>query len=265
MKFTIAFAAIAALFPLHVRAISVYNWPILSPIRVPFTSFESNVEVTEGFAPDKTYWCTNGFNRGYMGIQTGSPTNRRILFSLWDKDAENRAKIIKIGENVQFSGFGHEGTGRHAWFPYNWKTGETLRLRVDAEFSGNDTIYSGYFWLDNKWYLIAKILGPNYGNDGLGYHYQFLENYGGNTSETRRGVYSGQCYRQLGNDLCFPALGTTFTHTWPNDTSYGAGLNTDHNGVYLAIDGKGTDENHNTPTSYTKFYYDIPNLIWQKN
>ncbi|KAK9704137.1 hypothetical protein K7432_010347 [Basidiobolus ranarum] len=267
MKFTTVVAAIAAILPLHVSSIgtSIYSYPMLSPVSVPFTSFESDIEVTEGYAPSHTYWCTNGFNRGYMGIQTASPTDRRVLFSLWNKDADNLAQVIELGKGVLNATFGHEGTGVHAWLPYNWKTGEKMRLRVDAEFSGNDTIYSGYFWLDKKWFLIAKILGPDYGNEGLGYHYQFLENFGHDTTQTRRGVYSGQCYRQLGNKSCFPALGTTFTYTQLEDTFFGAGLNTKRNGLYLAIDGEGFGPNYNFPASYTKYYYDIPNIIWQAN
>ncbi|ORX67702.1 hypothetical protein K493DRAFT_321832 [Basidiobolus meristosporus CBS 931.73] len=233
MKFPSIVAALTALVPLSTHAVSIYNSPFLGDLPLPFMSFESNIEVSVGHDPVNTYWCTNGFNRGYMGIQVNSPTERRVLFSLWNKDAENLATIVEVGKNVQTSKFGHEGTGSHAWLVHDWKAGETQRLKVTAEFKGNDTIYGGYYWLDNEWYLIAKILGPNYGNEGLGYFYQFLENFGKDTSQTRRALR--------------------------------AGLNPKMNGVYMAIDGEGDGPDYNRPPAYTKLQYDNWNLIWQPN
>lgn len=52
------------------------------------------VKVPEGMDPLYTFYMAIGFYRGYLGIQTNSPTERRVLFSVWDsKDADNDPTI----------------------------------------------------------------------------------------------------------------------------------------------------------------------------
>ena len=51
--------------------------------------------VPEGSDPLATYYMSLGFYRGYMGIQTNSDTERRVLFSVWDsKDADHDATMV---------------------------------------------------------------------------------------------------------------------------------------------------------------------------
>ena len=41
-------------------------------------------EVTAVDDPVATYYMACGFSRGYFGMQVNSPTERRIIFSVWD-------------------------------------------------------------------------------------------------------------------------------------------------------------------------------------
>lgn len=60
-----------------------------------------------------------GFYRGYLGMQTNSEAERRILFSVWDsKDAEHDhtithedyVSLVDKGEETTVNSFGGEGT-----------------------------------------------------------------------------------------------------------------------------------------------------------
>ena len=91
-----------------------------------------------------------GFARGYFGMQVNSPTERRIIFSVWDSGTgqsaknrtdvsdENRVKLLAKGENVVASDFGNEGTGGHSHLVYAWKTGQTRKkFAVTAKAEGD--------------------------------------------------------------------------------------------------------------------------------
>src|SRR3569623_780629 len=101
-------------------------------------------EVTAVEDPVATYYMACGFGRGYFGMQVNSPTERRIIFSVWDaasgqsaKDrstvsAENQTQLVAKGPCVEASVFGNEGTGGHSRLVYPWKTGEAQRFAVTA-------------------------------------------------------------------------------------------------------------------------------------
>ena len=75
-------------------------------------------------------------------MQINSPTERRIIFSVWDSGGEavsrskvadtNRVLLMGKGEGVNSGDFGNEGTGGHSHLKYNWKTGEKQRFIVTA-------------------------------------------------------------------------------------------------------------------------------------
>ena len=82
-----------------------------------------------GFQPIGSYFMTNGFGEGYMGIQVNSPTERRILFSIWSGfDTNNpsevpldfQVKLIEKGPNVTINAFGGEGSGGQSYLVYPW-------------------------------------------------------------------------------------------------------------------------------------------------
>jgi hypothetical protein len=147
--------------------------------------------------PVATYYEACGFSRGYFGIQVNSPTERRVIFSIWDagfegvdrrkvKD-ENRVSLVAKGEDVVATDFGNEGTGGHSHLEYNWQTGQTQRFLVTAKADGDATIYSGYFYFSEKhrWGLIASFRAPHDGKLLRGL-YSFSENFGGSNGDLQR-------------------------------------------------------------------------------
>ena len=95
-------------------------------------------EVTAVEDPTATFYMACGWHRGYFGMQVNSPTERRIIFSVWDSGneavdrdkvaEENRVQLVSKGEGVFSGDFGNEGTGGHSHLKYTWKTGETTTL-----------------------------------------------------------------------------------------------------------------------------------------
>lgn len=157
-------------------------------------------EVTAVDDPVTTFYMACGFRRGYFGMQVISPTERRIIFSVWDAGsgenandrsevaAENHVSLVGKGEGVETSVFGGEGTGGHSHLEYDWKTGETQRFLVTAEpVGGTQTIYSGYYFHPDQkaWMLIASMKAPKDGGYLRGLH-GFSENFWGSTGHVRR-------------------------------------------------------------------------------
>jgi len=154
-------------------------------------------EVTVKTDPIWSYYMACGFRRGYFGIQVNSPTERRVIFSIWDSGnegvdrdkvaADDRVQLLAKGDGVFAGGFGNEGTGGHSHLIYPWKTGGTYRFLVSAEPDGTHTVYSGYFYFPEKqaWGLIARFRAPKDGHylSGL---YSFNENFGGANGQKRR-------------------------------------------------------------------------------
>jgi hypothetical protein len=164
-------------------------------------------EVTAAEAPLWTYFEACGWHRGYLGMQVNSPTERRIIFSVWDSGGESvdrdkvsprdRVTLVAKGAGVFAGGFGHEGTGGHSHLIYNWKTGEKQRFLVAAKpADATDTIYSGYWFHpeQKKWMLISSWKAPKDGGylHGL---YSFCENFDGANGHLRRkALYGNQWF-----------------------------------------------------------------------
>ena len=165
-------------------------------------------EVTGTETPLWTYFEACGWHRGYFGMQVNSPTERRIIFSVWDSGneavsrakvgAEDRVTLVAKGDGVYAGDFGNEGTGGHSHLEYNWKTGEKQRFLVTAKpTDATHTIYSGYWFQpeQKKWMLISSWKAPK---DGQYLHglYSFCENFGGSNGELRRkALYGNQWFR----------------------------------------------------------------------
>src|SRR5678816_865558 len=85
-------------------------------------------EMTGLTDPVYTYYMACGWHRGYFGMQVNSPTERRIIFSVWDSGNEavdrkkvgddNRVTLMAKGEDVNAGDFGNEGTGGHSHLRY---------------------------------------------------------------------------------------------------------------------------------------------------
>ena len=167
-------------------------------------SFYTEITVPGGSDLLHSYFMACGFARGYLGMQVNSPTERRIIFSVWDagneaKDRnkvneENKVVLVAKGEGVYADGFGNEGTGGHSHWIYNWKAGETYKFLVTAaiDSAAHTTTYAGYFFdpLIQKWKLLACFKAPKDGNS-LHHLYSFLENFSDNNGQLYRKAYYG--------------------------------------------------------------------------
>ncbi|MDR1809366.1 MAG: DUF3472 domain-containing protein [Prevotella sp.] len=186
-----------------------YNW-IYEEILVP-----------EGYDPLFTYWMSLGFFRGYMGIQTNSETERRVLFSVWDAidrdkypDApkEMLVSLVDKAEYVKANDFGNEGTGGQSYVgtgnPDTWKTGKPVKFLMNCRQDGsiiyiNDTIrhliLSAWYNAGDAWQYIASWRVPVMpgGKDMFDGFYSFIENYGYRNGQIfRKGYY----YNAFGRD-----------------------------------------------------------------
>jgi hypothetical protein len=165
-------------------------------------------EVTAVETPLWTYFEAAGWHRGYFGMQVNSPTERRIIFSVWDSGSEavsrskvgqeDRVTLVARGEKVFSGDFGNEGTGGHSHLVYDWKTGEKQRFLVTSKpTDATHTIYAGYWFHpeQKKWMLISSWKAPK---DGAYLHglYSFVENFGGdNGLLNRKALYGNQWLR----------------------------------------------------------------------
>jgi hypothetical protein len=146
----IALLAMASLLTLELRAET--RIPDLMYSTPKDTQVELFYNEVVGIAdPVATYYMACGFSRGYFGMQVNSPTERRIIFSVWDSGAgqtakdrsavsdENRVKLLAKGDRVVASDFGNEGTGGHSHladlFPALRRLGRSLpdRRRVSLQ------------------------------------------------------------------------------------------------------------------------------------
>lgn len=204
-------------------------------------------EVTVKTDPVASYYMACGWHRGYFGIQVNSPTERRIIFSVWDSGSEavDRAKVaeddqvrmLARGKDVYVSSFGNEGTGGHSHLVYPWKKGHTYRFLVTATPSGTATIYSGYFFFPEKqqWGLIASFRAPKDGSSMRGL-YSFNEDFWGANGYLYRRAEFGPAWAKSVEGTWTELTTARFTHTgkeWRTD--YDAGAVKDR--FYLACGG----------------------------
>ncbi len=165
-------------------------------------------EVTAVEDPVCTFYMACGWHRGYFGMQVNSPTERRIIFSVWDSGGEavdrgkvsdeNRVILLDKGDGVYSGDFGNEGTGGHSHLKYMWKTGQIQRFLVTAEpVNGTHTIFSGYYFHPDsrKWMLISSWKAPKEGGY-LKRPHSFSENFWGSSGHIqRKALYGNQWIR----------------------------------------------------------------------
>lgn len=181
-------------------------------------------EVTGVEDPVASYYMACGWNRGYFGMQVNSPTERRIIFSVWDSGGEavdrkkvgdeNRTKLVAKGEGVVSGDFGNEGTGGHSHLVYPWKTGEKQRFVVTAQVvDATHTIYSGYWFHPEKkqWMLISSWNAPKTG-DWLHGLYSFSENFGGSNGQLRRKALFGNQWLRTADGQWQEITAASFSH-----------------------------------------------------
>jgi Domain of unknown function (DUF3472)/Domain of unknown function (DUF5077) len=181
------------------------------------------LEVTPKTEPLWSYYMATGWHRGYFGMQVNSPTERRIIFSVWDSggeavdrkkvDDDNRVKLMAKGDGVNAGDFGNEGTGGHSHLVYPWKLGDTVHFLMRAQAEGDKTIYTGWF-RDSKskdWRLVSSFRAPK---DGKFLHglYSFNENFGGQNGDERRVCEFGNGWVKSKSGKWIPLTEARFTH-----------------------------------------------------
>ncbi|MEO5892272.1 MAG: DUF3472 domain-containing protein [Ferruginibacter sp.] len=188
------------------NAASVHlKYPLSDTLKA--VGFYNELTIPKNTDPLYSYYMACGFSRGYFGMQVNSPTERRIIFSVWDsgKEPDDRNKVQEAdkvqltgkGEEVVAEGFGNEGTGGHSHWVYNWKTDSTYRFYVTALPDSNETYYSGYFFIPElqQWKLIASFKAPRDGKY-LNKLYSFVENFEGSNGQLNRKALFGNQWIQ---------------------------------------------------------------------
>jgi hypothetical protein len=181
-------------------------------------------ELTALDHPLWSYYMACGWHRGYFGMQVNSPTERRIIFSVWDSGGEavdrgkvadeNRVTLVAKGAGVDAGDFGNEGTGGHSHLVYPWKTGEMQRFLVTAKpVDATHTIFSGYYFHPDKkqWVLISGWRAPKEGGYLRGL-YSFSENFGGANGHLRRKALYGNQWIRTSDGQWLELTTASFSH-----------------------------------------------------
>ncbi|HNQ73894.1 MAG TPA: DUF3472 domain-containing protein [Verrucomicrobiota bacterium] len=181
-------------------------------------------EMTGVEDPIWTYYMACGWHRGYFGMQVNSPTERRIIFSVWDSGNEavsrdkvgheDRVTLVAKGEGVYSGDFGNEGTGGHSHLKFHWKTGEKQRFLVTARpVDATHTIFSGYYFRPDqkKWMLISSWKAPKDGGWLRGL-YSFSENFVGDNGQLRRKALYGNQWLQTDEGQWIEVTQASFSH-----------------------------------------------------
>lgn len=166
--------------------------------------FYSELTVPEKEDVIGSYYMANGFGEGYFGIQVNSPTERRVLFSVWSPFStdnpnaipdDQKIVMLKKGADVYTGEFGNEGSGGQSYLKYPWKAGNTYRFLLQGKpTTDNYTSYTAYFFApeENQWRLIASFKRPKT-NTYLKSLYSFLENFTPDTgNQSRMALYGNQ-------------------------------------------------------------------------
>lgn len=150
--------------------------------------FYNEVCVPEGADVLHSFYMVCGFDNGYFGLQTNSPTERRVLFSVWSpfktddpEEVPEDARVVlsRKGEGVVAQDFGAEGTGGQSFLVYPWRAGTTYKFLVQARPNGDgSTQFTGYFFApeEQQWKLVASFKRPKT-DSWLGSPHSFLENF----------------------------------------------------------------------------------------
>lgn len=157
--------------------------------------------VPKGSDPLATYYMSLGFFRGYMGIQTNSTTERRVLFSVWDsKDAdhdktmvaEDFVSLVDKDKQTTVNSFGNEGTGGQSYVKTaNWQTGKPVKFLMNTRRMDNNSILiSAWYSVSDKegWKYVATWRAPHEQRMFDGF-YSFIENYGYTNGQIPRKAY----------------------------------------------------------------------------
>lgn len=199
--------------------------------------FYNEVTVPKEGETMHSYYMAAGFGEGYFGMQYNSPTERRVLFSVWSPfDTQNpkdipdshKIKLLRKGKNVHIGEFGNEGSGGQSYLCYPWKAGRTYKflMQVHPDNQGN-TIYTAYFYApeEKAWQLIASFQRP-LTNTWYTHAHSFLENFNPEQGYLSRKVMFGNQWARSKDGKWTRITDATFTH----DATASAGVRLDYQG-----------------------------------
>ncbi|CAM1363212.1 DUF3472 domain-containing protein [Tenacibaculum xiamenense] len=208
-----------------------------SPVGKDVQWFYNEITVPIGKDPVGTFFMANGHQQGYFGIQVNSPTERRVLFSIWsayetdnpDQIPENyQVENLGAGDGVTVQNFGNEGSGLQSFKVFDWQPGKTYKFLLKGEPStNNSTDYTAYFFAPEvgEWELIASMRRPQTSTYLTGL-YSFLENFDtAMGDENRKGKYSNQ-WVYTSDGVWNEITRGTFTY----DATANAGVRLDYDG-----------------------------------
>ncbi|GAA4337773.1 DUF3472 domain-containing protein [Mucilaginibacter gynuensis] len=181
------------------------NYIIPPAIQNDVKWFYSEITVPAGNDIIGSYFEADGFGEGYFGMQVNSPTERRVLFSIWSPFVTDdpksipdsmQVKMLKKGTTVHAGEFGDEGSGGQSYMNYPWQAGKAYGFLVCAEpgKNANTTTFTAWFKdiSTGKWYLIASFKRPKT-LARLKHIYSFLENFDPEKGDkTRMAFYHNQ-------------------------------------------------------------------------
>lgn len=153
----------------------------------PYIAYYNEIRVER--TVKHTYFCTIGFDVGYLGIQDHG-SGHIAIFSVWDKgggknnsnavDESARTKVLFSNDKAKSSRFGGEGSGAKTMMPYAWKTGRIYRFLVLLTPQEKGTIYTAWISEQGKaWEKIASYRTVMTKKQLRGF-YSFIEDYARN-------------------------------------------------------------------------------------
>ncbi len=199
--------------------------------------FYNEVTVPKEGETMHSYYMAAGFSEGYFVMQYNSPTERRVLFSVWSPfdtqdpksiPESHKIKLLRKGPDVQIGEFGNEGSGGQSFLRYPWKAGRTYKflMHVRPDGQGN-TVYTAYFYApeDKAWRLIASFQRP-LTNTWYTHAHSFLENFNPEQGYLSRKVMYGNQWTRSKEGKWTRITEATFTH----DATASAGVRLDYQG-----------------------------------
>lgn len=211
--------------------------------------FYTEINVPAGADPLYAYYMTNGFWDGYFGIQVNSPTERRILFSIWSNyntndpneiPADYAVTLVRKGAGVVDNAFGNEGSGGQTYLVFPWVTGNTYKMLVHAEAAGTHTLFTAWYYApeNGAWKLLAEWDKSKTNGQLLGGLYSFVENFVSNGQNYFKARYGNQWVRtKNGNwiEITQASFSTTASDAAHQRYDIGAGIET--NMMYMYSGG----------------------------
>ncbi|WP_184545520.1 DUF3472 domain-containing protein [Mucilaginibacter sp. FT3.2] len=175
--------------------------------------FYNEIIVPKGLDVVGSYFMADGFGEGYFGMQVNSPTERRVLFSVWSpfntEDPKSipdsmRIKMLKKGEGVHSGEFGNEGSGGQSYMHFPWVAGKAYAFLLSAEPDSvkKTTVFTAYFKdvAAGKWLLVASFNRPQKATY-LTHLYSFVENFEpDNGDKVRKALFTNQWIADSGNN-----------------------------------------------------------------